>query len=368
MRRAVSVGLAAVLAVGVIYAIVRSLQRTDSAARPPGVATTVVRGVGGSEKAPFFRDPEVAAVFAKHGLQVQMDYAGSREIGRLPNLGQFDFAFPAGVPAAEKIRREHKTVARSEPFYTPMTIATFKPIADLLVRNKVARPFGAGYYQLDIAAYLKLTERNTRWSDLAGNTAYPARKSMLVSSTDVRTSNSAAQYLAIASYVANGDNVVQSRSQADAVLRKVVPLFLRQGFTAASSEEPFEDYLSVGFGKTPMVMIYEAQFLARAAAGDPALTRDKVLMYPTPTILTKHTAVALTGRGNTVAQLLATDPDLQRLAVKYGFRISDAGALRRYLAEKRLTEPPTLVDVVEPPAYEVLEYMITRIDRQIQGS
>jgi len=367
MRRAVSIGLAAVLTVGVVYAVVRSVRGSDSPARP-AAATAVVRGISGSEKEPFFRDPEVAAAFARHGLQVQVDYAGSRQIATLPNLAQYDFAFPAGVPAAEKISRELEAVGRREAFYTPMTIATVRPIADLLVHNKIARPLGTGYYQLDMAAYLKLTEHNARWSDLPGNTAYPAHKSLLVSSTDIRTSNSAAQYLAIASYVANGDNVVQSRSQGDAALGAVAPLFLRQGFTAASSEEPFDDFLSIGIGKTPMVMIYEAQFLARAAAADPALTKDMVLMYPTPTILTKHTVVALTADGNTVATLLATDPELQRLAVKYGFRIADADALRRYLAEKKVTAPPALVDIVEPPAYEILEYMITRLDRQIKGS
>jgi hypothetical protein len=367
MRRAVSIGLAAVLAIGVGYAVFGSTRHHD-AGQGASSALTVVRGISGSEKEPFFRDQAVAAALARHGIKLELDYAGSRKIATLPNLGQYDFVFPSGVPAAEKIRRERKVVGRTEPFYTPMAIATFRPIADLLVRNKVARPFGTGYYQFDVAAYLRLTGRNARWSDLAGNTAYPTHKSLLVSSTDVRTSNSASQYLAIASYVANGDNVVQSRTQADAVLGKVAPLFLRQGFTVESSEEPFDDYLSLGIGKTPMVLVYEAQFLARQTAGDPALTSDMVLMYPTPTILSKHPALALTARGNTVATLLATDPELQQLAVKYGFRVSDAGALRRYLAARKVPEPPALVDVVEPPAYEVLEYLIAGIDRQIRGS
>ena len=367
MRRAVSIGLAAVLAIGVGYAVFRSTRHHD-AGPGAGGALTVVRGVSGSEKKLFFQDPAVAAVFARHGITLEVEYAGSREIAALPNLGQYDFVFPSGVPAAEKIRREKKIVGRTDPFSTPMAIATFRPIADLLVHNGVARPYGTGYYQFNVAKYLKLTEQDTRWSGLIGNTSYRTHKSLLVSSTDVRTSNSAAQYLAIASYVANGDNVVQMGPQAKAVLGKVAPLFLRQGFTAESSDEPFNDYLSLGMGKTPMVMIYEAQFLAREAAGDRALTSDMVLMYPTPTIVTKHTVLALTAGGNTVATLLANDPELQQLAVKYGFRIPDAGALRRYLAARKVPEPPTLVDVVEPPAYEVLEYLITGIDRQIQGS
>jgi len=365
MRRALSLVLALALCVGVAWAIVSSI-RGHAGGGGGAAEPTLVRGVSGSEKEPFFRDPEVQAVFARNGLKVQVDYAGSREIASL-DLSTYGFAFPAGVAAADKIRRERKVTKRYEPFFTPMAVGTFKPIADVLVRNKVARPLGNSYYQLDMHAYLGLVARNARWTDLEGNGAYPARKALLITSTDVRTSNSAAQYLAIASNVANGDNVVQSRAQADKVLPRVAPLFLRQGYTETTSEGPFEDYLAIGAGKTPMVMIYEAQFLARAAAKDPAITPDRVLMYPDPTVLTKHTLVPFTPDGDRVGQLLTNDPDLKRLAVKYGFRTADAAAVKRYLEERKVAEPPTLVNVVDPPAYEVLEYLITRIQQQIQG-
>jgi PBP1b-binding outer membrane lipoprotein LpoB len=41
---------------------------------------TVVRGVIGSEKQDFFADPQVVRAFAQHGLDVQVDPAGSRQI------------------------------------------------------------------------------------------------------------------------------------------------------------------------------------------------------------------------------------------------------------------------------------------------
>lgn len=368
VRRWLSIALAGLLAAGVLVAVVRSVGGRSAAPAAAPAALLDVTGVSGSEKQAFFADPEAVRAFARNGLRLKVDYAGSREIATLPTLDRTDFAFPAGAPAAEKIRREHKTVGRTEPFFTPMAVATFKPLAELLVRNKVARPLAGGYYQLDMRAYQALVAKDTRWTDLAGNTVYPARKAVLVSSTDVRTSNSAAQYLGIASYVANGDNIVTGRKEADKVLASVAPLFLRQGYSASSSEEPFEDYLSAGIGKTPMVMIYEAQYLSRRAAKDGSVGPDMVLMYPDPVILTKHTAVALTANGNRAATLLATDPDLQRLAVKYGFRTSDRAAFGKYLRERGVTEPPAPVDVVEPPTYEVLEYLITRIDQQIKGS
>ena len=78
MRRALSVGLAVVLGIGVTFAVVRSAR--GGGHRANAVTTTLIRGVSGSEKQAFFQDPEVTADFAKHGYRLQVDYAGSREI------------------------------------------------------------------------------------------------------------------------------------------------------------------------------------------------------------------------------------------------------------------------------------------------
>jgi hypothetical protein len=362
VRRALSLALAAVLAVGVGVAIVSSVRDRVAAGRAP--ALTVARGVIGSEKQPFFRDPEVAAAFARHGLQVQVDVAGSREIATRVDLGAYDFAFPAGIPAAERIRRQRKVTAFYQPFYTPMAVATFKPIAELLRKAGVASPLAGGYWRFDMRRYLELVARQTRWNQLPGNTTYAANKSMLLASTDVRTSNSGAMYLAIASYVRNGDRVVENAAQGDRLVDDVAPLFLRQGFSEYSSEGPFEDYLTIGAGKTPMVMIYEAQYLARAAAQDGSIGPDRVLAYPEPNVLTKHTLVPLRPAGDRVGRLLAGDPELQRLAVKWGFRTAAAANVRKYLTDRKVAPPPDLVTIVEPPTYEAIEHLITRIQQR----
>jgi hypothetical protein len=351
--------LAGLLAVGVLAAVGYSVIGRFA---PQPIQTVSVRGVIGSEKEPFFRDSQVQAVFHKHGLDVQIDTAGSREIATTVDLSRYDFAFPAGVPAAQKIKADKKAAAIYSPFYTPMAVATFKPIVQLLIANKLARDEG-GYFQLDMKPYMDLVAKNARWSDFPANTAYPASKSVLITSTDVRKSNSAAMYLAIASYVANGNNVVQDQATAAQLVPKVAPLFLRQGFTEASSEAPFDDYLSIGIGKSPMVMIYEAQFLARATAHDRAITSEMVLMYPNPVVLSKQTLVPLKPNGDRIGRLLMDDPELQRLAVKYGFRTNDQAAFSSYLKSRGVAQPPQLVNVIEPPAFEPLEAMIAGIER-----
>ncbi len=366
MKRGLGIGLAALLAVGVGIAIFASVAGGKSGPAPgssgPSGRLTIVRGVIGSEKKPFFADRRVQAVFRAHGLDVQVDTAGSRQIATAVDLSQYGFAFPAGVPAAAKIISDRHVNGSFTAFFTPMAIASWKPIATLLAEAGVAQDQG-GYYTFDVAKYLQLVSKNIRWTDLPNNSTYPAGKSILVTSTDVRTSNSAAMYLSIASYVANGNNVVQNEAQGDTVLPAVTPLFLRQGFVETSSEEPFDDYLTIGIGKDPMVMIYEAQFLAHAFAKDGEISPDMVLMYPSPDVLSKHTFIPLSPSGARVGQLLQNDPALLRLAVQYGFRTGNAAYFSSQVSSAGLHIPQTLVNVIEPPTYAALEHMIAGIEQ-----
>src|SRR5258708_13574274 len=109
-----------------------------------------------------------------------------------------------------------------------MAIASLKTIADLLLQAGVVTNRG-GAYLLDVNAYLKLVAANKRWTALPNNTTYPAGKSILITSTDVRTSNSAAMYLALTSYVGTRNNVVQDAHQPQPGLPLAPPLLPPQG-------------------------------------------------------------------------------------------------------------------------------------------
>lgn len=98
MKRRVSIGLAVVLVLAVAGVIIWG-RGDDSAAG----STTTVRGVIGSEKQAFFTDQRVVDAFAKHGLKVEVDTAGSRQIATTVDLGKYAFAFPSSSPAAQKI-------------------------------------------------------------------------------------------------------------------------------------------------------------------------------------------------------------------------------------------------------------------------
>jgi len=368
MRRTVGIALAAVLAVGVVVAIIVSATGGGKGG-PSDAPLVTVRGVIGSEKQPFFQDRRVQAEFAKHGLRVVVDTAGSRAIATTVDLKQYDFAFPSGVPAAAAIKAKAGAATTYNVFYTPMVIASWQDITKILEAAGVAKNQGT-YDTFDVKKFLDLVQENKRWNQLQDSGAYPANKSVLITSTDVRTSNSAANYLSIASYVANGDNVVQNDSQGNAVIPTVAPLFLRQGFTASSSEEPFDDYLTIGKGTAPIVFIYEAQFLQHVFANDGAITPDMRLLYPDPDVYSKHVVVPLDPKGDKVGRLLLSDPILQQLAADYGFRTNNAAPFNKLVLQHHAHIQPTIVDLIDPPSYEALEHMIEQIERlysQAQG-
>jgi len=363
MRRAISLVLAGVLVIAIVVAVVVS--RIGGGSKPSHLR--VVHGVIGSEKQPFFDDPKVKAAFRKAGFDVEVDTAGSQAMATSIDLSKYDFAFPAGTPAAIKIQKSHKISQTYVPFFTPMAVASFKSIANLLSSAGVAHQTANGW-TLDMKAFMALTAHNARWTDLKDNTSYPVSKSILITSTDISTSNSAAMYAAIASYVANGQNVVATPAQVQSAIPAVEPLFIRQGFAESSSEAPFDDYLSIGVGKTPLVMIYEAQFVDKAAQHDGSITPNMVLLYPDPDILSKHTLVPLTPPGDEIGRLLSTDPTLQELAIEHGFRTNDRAAFQKFVQDKHVEVAPDVLDIIEPPTYETLQAMITEISKALHGA
>lgn len=365
-RRLAITGILVVALVAVIAIAVWSGREKDNGdAIFGGGDLTTVTGVIGSEKAPFFADPEVKRIFAEHGLDVQVSTAGSRQIAHRPDLGELDFVFPSSAPAAEKIMQSTSGAREYSPFYSPMAVATYEPIVQLLGAEGVIRDTGNGAQYLDMHRYLEIVDENRRWRDLRdGPATFNSPRTVLINSTDIRLSNSAAMYLAIASFVHNGEQVVGTPEEATTAADALARLFLDQGYTESSSAGPFGDYLSQGMGAMPLVMVYEAQYLGRQI--EPTLrgqiTDQMRLVYPEPTVLSKHVVVALTDPGRQVGEMLTTVPELARMAAHYGFRPEDAGIFREVLDVAGVAHPPELVNVVNPPRYDLMEQMISQVE------
>ncbi|MGO2111114.1 MAG: hypothetical protein ACTH31_05825 [Pseudoclavibacter sp.] len=360
----------ALLAIGVIAVIVLQLTGIGrSGGGNPFAGTTQVQGVVGSEKQSFFEDERVREVFAEHGLEVTVTTSGSWRMASLDGLADNDFAFPASAIAATNIQTNvDGAIGTTQPFFSPMAIATFQPIVDLLEANGVALQDAAGHWQIDMAAYLELVESDTRWNELDGaDPSYPSPRNVLITSTDIRTSNSAGMYLALAAYVLNGNAVISDRATADANLSLLERLFTAQGFSGSSSAAPFEDYLTQGMGAVPMVMIYEGQFLEEQLRENSRVSDGMVLAYPTPTIFSQHSGVTFSENGEQVMRLLETDPQLAALLAEHGFRPTgeNSGVFPQFLADAGIESDyratGDFVNVAQEPNYEMLDYLLTEI-------
>jgi hypothetical protein len=368
--------IAPVLAVVLLAAVAAGIWYSNSRVRDESAATEAakierdkqvsLRGLIGSEKEPFFADARVQKALALQGITVSIEKAGSRVIASRYDATKFDFGFPSGAPAAQQLRSLSKASNVYTPFYTPIVFASWRPIAEILVANGMAAKQGDFYYIVDLPGLMAAVEKGTRWKELKSSSAFATSKSVLVNSTDVRTSNSAAMFLSLASYIANNQQIVQSQEDVDRVMPIVAPLFLRQGFQEQSSAGPFEDYLALGMGKAPLLVAYESQMVEFWLKNPERIKADMVLLYPRPTVYSKHVLVPYTPAGARLGAALETDPTLRELAHEYGYRTGGDTKGPETWAKRGVKVPEVLVDVIDPPSYEWLERMITGIEARFK--
>jgi Bacterial extracellular solute-binding protein len=330
--------------------------------------TVVLKGLIALDVEPYFKDERVRRILLDKGLPVDVSRVGSRDMAAQVAAGNgLDFYFPSGVVAANQIadaaRKAKLSVTQASPFYTPMVIASWKPIADILIANGMAKPLGDKTYGVNMAKLTETMLARKRWSELKNAAAYDVGRSVLVSTTDVRRSNSAAMYLALTSYASNGD-VVTDRATAQKVAARLSELFKRQGYQENYVNGNFDDYVSIGIGKTPMAFLYENQIVQFALAKK-GVQSGMVLMYPQPTIVNKVVFVAVSERARALADLLTSNAELQRIAVEYGFRIADSSSFMQAVKPTGLAVEERISQVIDPPSFELMAEMIEVVTKEM---
>lgn len=316
---------------------------------------TIVRGLIGSEKKPFFDDPRVKEEFRKRGYDVRVDTAGSRaQMNADPKA--YDFFFPGSAPVADELAAKVKG-KKYAAFYSPLVIYSYTSVVDVLKQNGVVN--GTNF---DVKAYMDMVGKGTRWADLKGiQPPFNTPKAVLVTTTNPASSNSALMFASLAAYVANGNNVVMSSADVAKVKPAVKPLFASQGYTESSSEGPFEDYLALGPGKTPLLVGYESQLLARMIAKDSAVTKEMVILTPNPGMISKHTLVSTTSAGEQIGELLTNDPELGKLIATYGFRTANASIFNDVVSQAGITAPAISPALADPSPYAILDEIVAAI-------
>jgi hypothetical protein len=351
-------------------------QRTIEGEAKRAAAMVELNGLIALDVEPFFKDPRVIKILEENNFRANVVRVGSREMaGKVVKDTSPDFFMPSGVVAGNQISDAAKkagyTTATYSPFYTPMVIASWTPIAKILVSNKIAEPAAdAGakdsVYNVDLAKLVDVMLAKKRWRDLPNSTGYDVGRSVLISTTDVRKSNSAAMYLALTSYAINGSETISNRDAARKVALQVAELFKRQGYQESYVNGNFDDYVGIGIGKTPLAFIYENQLVSYALTRK-SIDKDMVLMYPKPTIFNKVVVVTMRDKAKAFADLLGSNPALLQIATEYGFRTTNSAALVEASVKAGLSIKPRIVDVVDPPSYEMMSEMIDVITAELKN-
>lgn len=326
-----------------------------------------LKGLIAVDVEPFFKDDRVVQVLVQSKLPVHVARVGSRDMAaRIGTADQPDFFIASGVVAANMIadaaRKAGKTATQTSPFHTPLVVASWEPVAKILAANQMAKPMAPKVYALDMEKLTQAMLAKQRWRDLKASGDYAVSRSVLVSTTDIRRSNSAAMYLALTSAALNGD-VVADRAAAQKYAGQLAELFKRQGFQENYVNGAFDDYLAIGMGKTPLTFIYEAQMVAQALKG--GVRPEMVLMYPQPTIVNKWVLVSLNERGKRLAELLAANKTLQAVALEQGFRTGDTEAFAASAQKAGLAVDVNLKQVIDPPGFDLMFEMIDIVSREM---
>lgn len=328
---------------------------------------------------PFLNDQRVRDKLQQSNIAISFARLGSRSMAT--NLKQSvstknnnlpDFYISSGVVAGNQISEMAKSLgmnpSSSSPLYTPLVMATWKPIAEILKSNGIASldqasTDNAAIYNIDNNKLLDAMLKKKRWVELKNSAAFPVTRSVLVSTTDVASSNSAAMYLALMSFSLNNSNVVEKFDQAESSAIALAELFYRQGYQENYVNGNFDDYTAVGMGKSPLAFIYENQMVSYARTQG-KIKQNMVLAYPTPTIFNKQVFVALSEPAKKFADILSNDKALQTIALEYGFR---SGPNKEFVAEalkNGLRTKEEIIDVIDPPAHTFMTKMIEVVASQ----
>ncbi|MDD9378507.1 substrate-binding domain-containing protein [Streptomyces sp. ZAF1911] len=319
MRRILGIALAVLLVGGVIAVIAMGGQK------PEGTATKTVRGVIGSEKSEFFRDPDVVKALADKGYTVKTETSGSWAMDQLA-LKDFDFAFPSSTEPTEGIEEKAgvKGAQNSKPFFSPLVVIARSNAAKVLSEHGLAKMNGKNTGTLLLGPFLKAAAEDKKWQELQGGTsAYPELAgTVFIKTTDPTTSNSGALFLATTSNVANGTTVVANDADIDRTAPLMKKLISVQGAMEQSTDGPFRAFIS-GSGE-PLVLAYESQVASLLQQKqDPG---DMVVLYPDTTVNSPHTFVPISEKATELGSLLANDPKLRSLVVRHGFRPTEGVA------------------------------------------
>jgi hypothetical protein len=339
----------------------QSAPQADSAPTAQGLQT--VRLLTGSAKFGFLADPQLKELLAKQGLQVELTKSASFEKD-VQRSNEFDAVWPAGANAAADFSKAWKAPSTYPVFTTPLAIASWTALVPVLQANGLAKKTGASHADFYLDKALPLMSEGKRWNQLKDNTVFSVNRGFLVNTPDVRKSTTGALYVAYLAYLLNNNEVPSDIPTGEALATKLSPLITRQGFQEGTLAGPFEDYFGQGMGKAPMVLVYESQYID--AKRDGKIRDTHTLLYPQPGLVLKQILVARTEPGKKLGDILANDPEAQKIAAKYGFRTNDPAVFAQAMKDLGL-DAPELLNLADAPSTVVFDAMNNVLTQKLEG-
>lgn len=296
------IGLIALLAVvGVVCGTLVWRQSQPAPAEPTEQVS--ITGYLGGEKIGLFDDAKFKALAAKQGIAIDYRKAGSPAMMDTDRKGM-GYLFPSSRAAVEYGNAKGVKAPQSDiVFNSPIVLYTHKAVADGLVNGGLVTKDDSGAYHMDMAKAVDAMVANTTWADVGYTAGYGQFR---IDSTDPVKSNSGNEYAALLATVLNGGQP----AMVDSVARDgktIASIFAKSGWMETSSEDSFNQFLTLGVGSKPMMVGYESQLLDLAVNQPDAFKQikdDVVIVYPTPTVWSTHTLMALDEKGGTLLNLL----------------------------------------------------------------
>ncbi len=318
---------------------------------------------------PYFKDPRVQQILVDHRFKIEVLRIDSQDmvakVSTAPDA--YRFFIPAGVLVAQRINEVAKklnlTATTYNPFYSPLVVASREPVAQVLVANGLAVKSDDRVYDLDLGKLIDLMLQKIHWNELREHQNYDVTRRVLIATADPRTANSGVMYLALVSQSLNDNEVVTNRETARRLACESADLFTGQGVLEPHVDGVFKDYL---MSKVPLAFLYEHQ-LVHYALEKKTIPAGALLLYPKPTLFGKEIFIALSEEAKELGELLSTNPELQQIAVEYGFRSTNSTLF------KAMTRPlgfakETVVDVVDPPVNEIMDEMVQVVTEAMKAS
>ncbi|MBT1163116.1 substrate-binding domain-containing protein [Bifidobacterium felsineum] len=359
------IGLIALLAV--VAVICGTLVWRQAQPKPAAPVEQVsVNGYLGGEKIGLFDDAKFKALAAEQGLNIDYRKAGSLAMMDADTKGM-DYLFPSSRAAVEYGKAKGVKATQSDiVFNSPIVLYTHKTVAEGLVSSGLITKDDSGAYHMDMAKAVDAMVNNKTWTDVGYANGYGQFR---IDSTDPVQSNSGNEYAALIATVMNGGQPATT----DSVARdgeKIKAIFAKSGWMETSSEDAFNQFLTLGVGSKPMMVGYESQLLDLAVNQPDAFKQikdDVVVVYPTPTVWSTHTLMALDDKGSKLLSVLKSQK-VQKLAwERHGFRAANfAGtdSIKRFGVPGTLEQVPAVSELPNNDAMQQLINTLKGVDLQ----